>query len=77
MKEEEKGRESEKEEEVLADMLGNPRKRQVDEASMQVDTNVQIPQTPSPGPSISLSEEMIEILVGKSGEVITKNRRRV
>ena len=38
--EEEKGRESEKEEEVLADMLGNPRKRKADEASLQEDTNV-------------------------------------
>ena len=57
-------------------MPGNPRKRKADEALLQEETNVQIPETPGPGPSISPSEEKIEILVEESGEVIMKNRRR-
>ena len=76
MKEEVKGRESDKEEVVLDVPPRNPRKRKADQALLQENTNSQTSETPSPNSPISLPEEMIEIMVEKSGEVIKNNRRR-
>ena len=76
VKEEDKGRESEKVEVAPNVSPRNPKKRKVDQALLQEETNAQSSETPGPVSPISPPEEMIEIMVEKSGEVIKKNRRR-
>ena len=73
MSEEEKGRDSNKEEDSLISPLGNPKKRKSDQALIQEEA--QIPETHGPNPPISSPKEMIEIMVERSGEVVRKNRR--
>ncbi len=59
VKEEEKGREGYKKELALNVLPGNPRKRKVDQALLQEDTNAHIFESPSPISPISPPKEMI------------------
>lgn len=73
VKDEEKGRERDKEEVTLDASLDKPRKRKADQALLQEDPIAQTSETPSLDSPSSLSEEMT---VEKSGEVIRKDRRK-